>query len=71
MEPTGVDVSALTVVRCVITGFILVLITIATTGWLWVGSHQPPGQALASRVVLTLCVAAGLIGVMVVWARRR
>jgi hypothetical protein len=54
----------------VITGFILVLITIATTGWLWVGSHQAPAQALASRVVLTLCVAAGLIGVKAVWARR-
>ena len=61
---------ASTVVRAVITGFILVLITIASTGWLWVGSHQPPAQALASRIVLTLCVAAGLIGVKAVWARR-
>jgi hypothetical protein len=64
-------VDASTVVRVVITGFILVLITIATTGWLWVGSHQAPAQALASRVVLTLCVAAGLVGVKAVWARRR
>jgi hypothetical protein len=63
-------VDASTIVRLVITGFILVLITIATTGWLWVGSHQAPAQALASRVVLTLCVAAGLIGVKAVWARR-
>jgi len=36
-----------------------------------VGSHQAPAQALASRVVLTLCVAAGLVGVKAVWARRR
>jgi len=64
-------VDAATVVRVVITGFIPVLITIATTGWVWVGSHQAPAQALASRVVLTLCVAAGLVGVKAVWARRR
>ena len=62
---------ASTVVRVAITGFILVLITIASTGWLWVGTHQAPAQALASRVVLTLCVAAGLAGVKAVWARRR
>ena len=70
METTGIDVSALTVIRFVITGFILVLITVASTGWVWVGSHQSPAQALGSRVVLTLCVVAGLIGVRVVWSRR-
>ena len=70
METTSIDVSALTVVRFVITGFILVLITVASTGWVWVGSHQSPAQALASRVVLTLCVVAGLIGVRVVWSHR-
>ena len=70
METPGIDVSAATVVRVVITGFILVLITIASTGWLWVGGHQPPAQALASRIVLTLCVVAGLIGVKAVWSRR-
>jgi hypothetical protein len=63
-------VNAANIIRFVITGFILMLITIATTGWLWVGSHQSPAQALASRVVLTLCVVAGLIGVKAVWARR-
>ena len=70
METAGIDVSALTVVRVVITGFILVLITIASTGWLWVGSHQTAAQALASRIVLTLCVVAGLVGVKAVWSRR-
>ena len=70
MQTTGTSVTALNVFRCVITGFIVVLITIATTGWLWVGSHQAPSQALASRVVLTLCVVAGLIGVRVLWSRR-
>jgi hypothetical protein len=63
-------VTALNVFRFVITGFIVVLITIATTGWLWVGSHQSPSQALASRIVLTLCVVAGLVGVRVLWGRR-
>ena len=70
METRGANVTALNVFRFVITAFIVVLITIATTGWLWVGSHQSPAQALASRVVLTLCVIAGLIGVKAVWARR-
>ena len=70
METTGTLVTALNVFRSVITAFILVLITIASTGWLWVGSHQSPGQALASRVVLTLSVVAGLIGVRALWSRR-
>jgi membrane protein YdbS with pleckstrin-like domain len=70
VEITGTAVTALNVVRFLITGFIVVLITIATTGWLWVGSHQSPSQALASRIVLTLCVVAGLIGVKALWSRR-
>jgi hypothetical protein len=63
-------VTALNVFRVVITAFIAVLITIAGTGWLWVGGHQSPAQAFASRVVLALCVLAGLIGVKAVWGRR-
>jgi len=63
-------VTARNVVRVVITAFIVVVITIATTGWLWVGTHQAPPQALASRVVLSLAVLAGLIGVKAVWSRR-
>jgi hypothetical protein len=63
-------VTALNVFRSVITGFIVVLITVAATGWRWVGSHQSPPQAVASRVVLTLSVVAGLIGVRAVWSRR-
>jgi membrane protein YdbS with pleckstrin-like domain len=70
LETTGTVVTAINVFRSVITAFIVVLITIASTGWLWVGSHQSPSQALASRVVLTLCVVAGLIGVRAVWGRR-
>ena len=70
METTGASVTALTVFRFVITAFIVVLITVASTGWLWVGSHQSPAQAFASRVVLTLCVVAGLVGVRAVWSRR-
>ena len=69
METTGTVVTALNVFRSVITAFIVVLITVATTGWLWVGNHQSPSQAFASRVVLTLCVIAGLIGVRAVWSR--
>jgi hypothetical protein len=70
VETAGTVVTAQNVFRLVITGFIVVLIAIASTGWLWVGSHQSPPQALASRVVLTLGVVAGLIGVRAVWSRR-
>jgi hypothetical protein len=70
LEIPGSDVTTLNVVRVVITGFIGLLIAVASTGWLWVGSHQSPAQAFASRVVLTLCVVSGLIGAKAVWSRR-
>ena len=58
------------VVRIAITAFIAVLITIASTGWVWVGSHQTATQATASRVVLTICIAAGVTGVVMLWRPR-
>lgn len=67
---TGTTVTALNVFRLLITAFIVVLIAVASTGWVWVGSHQSSAQAFASRVVLTVCVAAGLIGVGALWSRR-
>jgi hypothetical protein len=57
-------------VRVAITAFIVVLIITATTGFIWVGSHQSAAQATASRTVLLLCVVAGLIGVRNVWRSR-
>ena len=57
-------------VRIAITSFIIVLIITATTGFIWVGSHQTPAQSSASRIVLALCIIAGLIGVKNVWRSR-
>jgi hypothetical protein len=56
-------------IRILISSFIVVLIGIATTGWIWTGRHQPAAQATASRVVLSLCVVAGIIGLTAIWRR--
>ena len=55
------------VVRIIISLFILVLISVASTGWIWTGSHQPAAQATASRVVLSLCILAGVVGLTALW----
>ena len=57
-------------VRIAITAFIVVLIITATRGFIWVGSHQTAAQATASRTVLLLSIAAGIIGVRKVWRSR-
>jgi hypothetical protein len=62
--------TAMNGVRVAITAFIAVLIVIATTGFVWVGSHQAPAQASASRIVLLLCVGAGVVGVRSLWRSR-
>ena len=38
--------------RIGITVFVLILLGIVTLGWIWTGSHQPPGLSRASHVVL-------------------
>lgn len=57
-------------VRLAISLFIVVLIGVAARGWIWTGGHQPAAQATASRVVLTLCILAGLAGLGALWLRR-
>jgi hypothetical protein len=42
------------VVRIAISLFLLLLVVVSVTGWIWTGSHQPASQSIASRVVLTL-----------------
>jgi hypothetical protein len=61
---------AMNLVRIAISVFILVLIGVAGTGWVWAGSHQTAAQSTASRVVLTACILAGLAGLMAVWRTR-
>jgi exosome complex RNA-binding protein Rrp4 len=59
------------IVRIVISMFLGLLIVVAATGWIWVGSHQAAAQATASRVVLTLCIAAGVAGLTALWRAER
>jgi hypothetical protein len=60
----------LNIVRIVISLFILVLIAVSAVGWIWTGSHQPPSQSEASRVVLTLGALAGVAGLAALWRTR-
>jgi len=56
-----------TAIRLVASGFIIVLIALTAMGWVWTGSHQPPAQAIASRVVLALAALAGVAGLVALW----
>jgi hypothetical protein len=59
------------IVRIVISVFILVLIGVSLLGWVWTGTHQSASQAAASRMVLTLGVLAGVIGLVALWRPER
>ena len=54
-------------IRVAITLFILLLVTASIAGWVWTGNHQTPAQAAASHVVLSLGMAAGLVGLTAIW----
>jgi hypothetical protein len=60
---------AINLVRAAISFFILIVMGLAVTGWIWTGMHQAPSQARASHVVLALVVLAGLIGLRSLWWR--
>ena len=62
--------TAANVFRVAISSFIVVLIFVAGSGWLWTGSHQPAAQSVASRAVLTLCMLAGVVGLRALWRTR-
>jgi hypothetical protein len=47
--------------------FILVLIGLSAMGWMWTGTHQPPAQAVAGRIVLALSALAGVVGLIALW----
>jgi hypothetical protein len=61
---------ALNIVRIVISLFILVLIGVSVVGWVWTGAHQSTSQSEASRVVLTLGILAGIVGLVTLWRHR-
>ena len=60
-------VTARNLIRLGISMFLIVVIAIATTGWIWTGRHQSPSQSLASRVVLTASIVAALGGLSALW----
>jgi hypothetical protein len=64
-------VTARSVIRLAISLFLLVLIAVATTGWIWTGRHQAPAQSIASRVVLTACILAAVAGLAALWRGAR
>ena len=57
------------VVRLVISLFVLLLIGVSSVGWVWTGAHQAAPLATASRVVLTLGILAGIVGLGALWRR--
>lgn len=59
--------TAMNAIRIAITSFILILIALSVSGWVWTGAHQTTAQSTASRVVLGLCIAAGVIGLTALW----
>lgn len=63
--------TAMNVIRIAISAFIVVLIAVSITGWIWTGSHQAAAQSAASRVVLSLCIVAGIVGLSALWSVRR
>lgn len=63
-------VSAMALIRIAMSIFVLLLMTVSMAGWIWTGSHQPRAQAIASRVVLTLGMTGGLVGLYTIWRDR-
>jgi len=55
------------VVRLAASFFILLLIVLSAMGWVWSGTHQPPGQVLAARAVLALAALVGVVGLVALW----
>jgi hypothetical protein len=62
--------TAMNVIRIAISFFILVVVGLAITGWIWAGTHQTAAQSAASRVVLGLSVVAGIVGLTALWRTR-
>lgn len=58
-------------IRAAISLFIVLLLVAAAAGWMWTGEHQPPDQALASRLVLGVSALAGIGGLVAIWRADR
>ena len=56
-----------TLVRVLITLFVLILLTIVGLGWVWTASHQQPPLRTASHVVLGIAAGAGILALATIW----
>ena len=57
------------IIRWAISAFILVLLGLSLAGWSWAGANLAGSQATAGRAVLTIGMAAGLVGLRALWRR--
>jgi hypothetical protein len=64
-------ISAVNVIRSLMSLLIVVVMALSVAGWRWTAAHQPPAQALAAHVVLSLSLAAGVVGLVALWSLRR
>ena len=53
--------------RIAISAFMIILLTVVVLGWRWTSSHQPPGLATASHVVLAIAAAGGIFTLYKIW----
>ena len=58
-------------VRVTISAFIVLIIAVLVRGWVWAATHQPPSQAIASRLVLTAAIVGSAAGLSALWRRPR
>ncbi len=54
-------------IRVAISLFVVLLVGVSSLGWVWVGNHLSPAQALAGRVVLTAGIVAAGAAVSMLW----
>lgn len=54
-------------IRIAISLFVVVLVGVSALGWVWVGDHLSPAQAVAGRVVLTAGIIAAGVAVSMLW----
>ena len=58
-------------VRIAISVFVVILLFLVTMGMGWTGQHQAPAAALASRLVLGISAAFGIVALVVIWRPNR
>jgi hypothetical protein len=68
--PTDEPDRARTAVRLSISVFVAVSLLLSVLGWVWTGAHQPPAQAVASRLVLATAALVSAAAVVAIWRRR-